>query len=408
MAAAVALGAFAANANAVELVLVQHAAGFTEPIDIQNAGDGSGRLFVVQQNGRIRIINSDASVEGTDFLNLSTTGLNRVFNSGERGLLGLAFHPDYENNGEFFVHYSELVTGDTIIARYTVSANPNIANTTEEIILEVDQPQGNHNGGTIAFGPDGYFYILLGDGGNADDVGGGHAPEGNGQNLMTMLGKVLRIDVDNPEAPNNYGIPGDNFFEADGDSNTLGEIYAYGLRNPFRGSFDRGTGRLFLGDVGQNRREEVDIIVNGGNYGWRIMEGIECFNVNDHFTPLPMCDMDGLILPINDYGRSIGTTVTGGYVYRGSMYPNMVGLYIFGDFGSGRIWSLEEGPPGTWTRTELEDIAGGTIAGFGEDEAGELYMANRASGQIMRLTDISPTPTPTPEPSGVKDSSVFQ
>lgn len=400
----------AALAPAIDLVLDPIASGFSGPLYLTHSRDGSGRRFVVEQSGKIRIIDSGGTVLAGNFLNVGPTGLNKIRQDSEQGLLGLAFHPNYASNGKFYIRYSQIgSTGDGVVAQYTVSVNANIANTAETIILgPLNQPQFNHNGGWLEFGPDGLLYMTFGDGGGGGDM---HGTIGNAQDLTSLHGKLLRIDVDNPQVPMNYGIPPDNFFASDGNPNTRGEIYAYGLRNPFRGSFDRGTGRLFIGDVGQDRREEVDLITNGANYGWRIMEGTECFNVANFGSPLGSCNETGLTLPIDDYPRSVGTTVTGGYIYRGTMFPNMVGLYIFADFGSGTVFSLRESPPGVWTRTALLD-SGINISSFGEDEAGELYACGYFNGIIYHVTDVSPTPTPTPTPTpaplGVMDFSVFE
>lgn len=379
-----------ASAQDINLGLQFVAGGFSIPLLVTHAGDGSDRLFVVQQRGRIRILDANRNLLGTDFLNLGSTGLDRVSRSGsERGLLGLAFHPNYAQNGRFFVNYTLRSTnpsldGDTIIAEYQVSpSDPNVALPTEKIILgPIDQPESNHNGGHLAFGPDGYLYIALGDG------GGGGDPYNNGQNKNSLLGKLLRIDVDSP--PQAYAIPPDNPFA--GAIPGADEIYAYGLRNPWRFCFDRLDGRLFCGDVGQDTYEEIDLIQKGDNLGWRIMEGMHCFP--DYVA----CATAGLVYPINEYGRDLGISVTGGYVYRGSSYPSMYGKYLFGDFESGRIWALEETSPGTWDRTELLD-SNYLISSFGEDEAGEVYLVGYGNGVVYQLIDNAPLPTRTPTPT---------
>jgi glucose/arabinose dehydrogenase len=337
-------------------------------------------LFVVEQRGRIRILDSSRSLVGNDFINLGTGGLARVSSSGsERGLLGLAFHPQYANNGRFFVNYTRQADGATVIAEYHVSADPNIAEPTERIILgPIPQPFLNHNGGHLAFGPDGYLYIGMGDGGNGGD------PLNNGQNLETLLGKILRIDINS--STQTYSIPPDNPILGEGHG--LDEIYAYGLRNPWRFSFDRQDGRLFCGDVGQNSFEEIDLIQRGDNLGWRIMEGTHCF------SPSVNCPTAGLTLPIMEYGRDLGISVTGGFVYRGSRFPDLNGLYLFGDFGTGRIWSGTEIEPGIWHQTQLLDTSF-NISTFGEDEAGELYFASYGGGQIRQIIIPVSTPTPT-------------
>ena len=370
------------QAHAVDLGLDLVASGFSRPILATHAPDGSDRLFVVEQAGRIRIIGPDGTVGSQDFLDLGTTGLDLVSPfGGEQGLLGLAFHPGHACNGRFFVHYTRRSDGDSIISEFSVSENPNVANTDEQIILgPVFQPEGNHNGGMIEFGPDGMLYIALGDGGGGGDP---HGEIGNGQNTTNLLGKILRIDVDNPQAPNNYGIPPDNPFV--GMEGFREEIWAYGLRNPWRFSFDRADGRLFCADVGQNAIEEVDIIEKGGNYGWRRMEGSECFN------PPTDCQTGSLILPIDEYPHSLGCSVTGGYVYRGVAYPDLEGLYFFGDYCSGRIWSLEETAPDVWTRTDQTNSSF-RIPSFGEDESGEVYVCDLNGGAVYQLVDNDPAP----------------
>lgn len=290
---------------------------FARPVDLQHAGDGSDRLFIVEQAGVIRVFANTSSVATADtFLNIQ----NRVNDSGnEEGLLGLAFHPNFATNGYFYVNYTASNPRRTVVARYRVSANPNRADANSEfVLLTVNQPYENHNGGQLAFGPDGYLYIGMGDGGSGGD------PQNNGQDRRGLLGDMLRIDVDNPAGGLNYGIPPDNPFVG----NTSGyreEIYAYGFRNPWRFSFDFVTGWLWVGDVGQGSREEIDIVEKGLNYGWRIMEGKICY------SPSSGCDQTGLALPIWDYGRSSGASITGGYVYRGSRVAPLAGAYVYGD-----------------------------------------------------------------------------
>ncbi|MGH9340549.1 MAG: PQQ-dependent sugar dehydrogenase [Acidobacteriota bacterium] len=347
--------------------LVPLVSGLSSPLYVTHAGDGSERLFIVEQAGRILIF-QDGTLLATPFLDIN----DRVISGGERGLLGLAFHPDYEENGRFFVNYTRQNDGlTTVVAEYQVSAeNPDMASRQETILLEFSQPFTNHNGGMLAFGPDGYLYIGTGDGGSGGD------PQGNAQNRSNLLGKILRIDVDRglPEAGSPYAIPPDNPFMDDPASR--GEIWAYGLRNPWRFSFDRAGGRLFAGDVGQSAWEEVDIILKGGNYGWNRMEGPECF------ADSPPCE-EGLILPITSYGRSQGGSITGGYVYRGPESTGLQGVYIFGDFISGSVWSLRETGPGDWERTELLATSR-HISSFGEDEAGNLYLVDHG-GEVLQL-----------------------
>ena len=342
------------------------ASGFSSPVYLTHAGDGSGRMFVVEQEGRIRILASGAILPAP-FLDIR----DRVRCCSELGLLGLAFHPRFPITGRFFVNYTR--TGpeglETVVAEYAVSStDPNLAvHDSERILLRIRQPFANHNGGMIAFGPEGYLYIGTGDGGSGGD------PQGNGQNLETLLGKILRIDVD---SGNPYSSPSDNpFIGLPGRD----EIWAYGLRNPWRFSFDRATGRLFAGDVGQNAREEIDLITRGGNYGWNIMEGTLCFSLSSN------CNQTGLALPLFDYGRSFGSSVTGGYVYRGRAAPSLAGKYIFGDFGSGRLWALTEVSEGRWESEQLPG-AGFNISSFGEDESGELYVLDYG-GSVRQVVD---------------------
>ncbi len=374
--------------SSLGIELREVATGFAEPLYITHAGDGSGRIFVVEHAGTIRVIRDGKAAE-KPFLDLSATGLDRVSRpkdgSDERGLLGLAFHPKFKENGRFFVNYTKLKEDSTIIAEYKVSASdPEVADPTEKIIMgPIPQPQWNHNGGMIAFGPDGLLYIGLGDGGFADDKGPGHNPKiGNGQDTTTLLGKILRIDVDRAEPPLAYAIPADNPFAGKRDQKgNRPEIYAWGLRNPWRFSFDRGTGRLFCGDVGQKLWEEIDIIVKGGNYGWRFMEGNHCFN------PKENCESPDLILPIHEYDHSEekgGLSVTGGYVYRGSQFPELQGKYVFADYSTSRIWTLEE-KDGKWAATE-HLRPGFYIPTFGEDEAGEVYLCSKFRGVIYQVT----------------------
>ena len=341
--------------------------GLNSPVDLQNPNDGSGRLFVVEQPGTIRIVTNN-SLLPAPFLDIHT----QVDFGGEKGLLGLAFHPNYSQNRRFFVNYDRVVSGQmqTVISEFKASSsNANQADpASERILLTVDQPFPNHKGGQLAFGPDGFLYIGLGDGGSAGD------PLGNAQSLQTLLGKMLRIDVDHTSPGLPYAIPADNPFLNGTDR---GEIWAYGLRNPWRFSFDVPTGRLFAGDVGQDKFEEIDILQKGGNFGWNIMEGLHCFK------PATGCNMTGLILPIVEYDHSEGDAVIGGYVYRGSAIPQLVGTYLLSDFQTGTIWGLTENPPGTWTRNQLL-ATGKNISSFGRDGAGELYVLDY-NGTLLRI-----------------------
>jgi glucose/arabinose dehydrogenase len=341
--------------------------GLNGPVDLQLPNDNTGRFFVVEQSGTIRIIANGSLLSG-HFLDIAT----KVTTGSEMGLLGLAFHPSYSQNRRLFVNYNRTVGGQlqTVIAEYQASASDaNQADaTSERILLTVNQPFPNHKGGQLAFGPDGLLYIGLGDGGSGGD------PFGNGQSLQTLLGKMLRIDVDHTDAGLQYAIPADNPFAAGGG---LREIWAYGLRNPWRFSFESGTGRLFCADVGQDSFEEVDLLQKGGNFGWNTMEGLHCFN------PSGGCNMTGLVLPVVEYSHSEGEAVIGGYVYEGSRIPSLVGTYVFGDYISGTIWGLKETTPGSWTRSQLLSTQR-NISSFGQDEAGEVYVVDYA-GSILKL-----------------------
>lgn len=343
---------------------------FARPVDLQHPGDGTDRIFVVEQAGLIKVFeNNTSATTAATFLDIT----GRVNDTGnEEGLLGLAFHPDYKNNGYFYVNYTATAPRRTVIARYRVNAsNPNLADPNSEfILLTFNQPFENHNGGQIAFGPDSYLYIATGDGGSGGD------PQGNGQNLQTLLGKILCIDVNITSAGRNYGIPSTNPFAG----NTVGnreEIYAYGLRNPWRMSFDPVTKWLWAGDVGQGRREEIDIIENGKNYGWNRMEGTLCYPSG---TP---CDLPGLTKPIAEYDRTLGASVTGGYVYRSNKVPELAGAYIYADYVSGRIWSLRYDGVNPASNVLLLDT-NLFIASFGVDKNLELYIC-AFDGRIYRF-----------------------
>ncbi len=340
------------------------ATSLDSPVAITNAGDASGRLFITLRPGRV-LIHDGIQVLPTPFLDIQPF----VKSGGERGLLSIAFHPRYASNGLFFVNYTDL-RGDTVIARYQVSANPDRADAgTARIILQIGQPFSNHNGGQLQFGPDGLLYIGTGDGGSGGD------PGNRAQNPNTLLGKMLRISVDGALP---YAIPPDNPFVTDSD--VLDEIWAMGLRNPWRFSFDRMTGDLFIADVGQSAVEEIDFqpagSAGGENYGWRRMEGSTCFN------PATGCNDGSLALPILEYGHDEGCSVTGGYSYRGKAMPGLVGGYVFGDFCTGTIWiGIESGDH--WQRLELLTTSL-LISTFGEDEQGELYVAD-LGGAIYRI-----------------------
>ncbi len=356
------------------------AEGFNSPLYATHAGDGSNRLFVVDQIGIIYVI-ENGDLLPDPFLDLTDKIIDLDVTYDERGLLGLAFHPDYETNGRFFVYYSspksgEKINHETILAEYQVSDNENMADSnSEQIILTVDQPEANHNGGQLLFGPDGYLYLGLGDGGGAGDQ---HGTIGNGQNKETLLGSIIRIDVDNEEP---YTIPSDNPFI---DSEGRDELYAFGLRNPWRFSFDRDTNKLFVADVGQDEWEEINILEKGGNYGWRILEATHAYDL-DLADELNI-DVNSLQDPIHEYSHSLGRSITGGYVYRGTENPELTGKYIFGDWSSsfvrprGNLFYLEEIEPGDWQRFNLlSSNFNRFVMSFGEDENGELYVLSKTT-----------------------------
>ena len=360
-----AIGAIlAAQLSAQEIRTVQVASGISLPTEIQNAADGSGRLFLVQQNGLIGILKNGV-VLTTPFLDIR--GKTRA--DGERGLLGLAFPPDFAQTQRFYVDYTDL-NGDTIIAQYRVSANPDVATAASEtVLLKIAQPFPNHNGGQIRFGPDGYLYIAMGDGGSAND------PQGNGQKLSTLLAKLLRVDVES--APGQMRIPPDNPFV--NTPGARGEIWAYGLRNPWRFSFDRATRDLWIGDVGQDAYEEIDFqpasSKGGENYGWNVMEGMHCLRAG--------CQTVGT-LPVAEYSHANrNCSVTGGFMYRGARSGALRGVYLYGDYCTGLIWGVER--QGSAWNNRLLLSSGFGISTFGEDEAGEVYVANATNGTIHRV-----------------------
>jgi glucose/arabinose dehydrogenase len=340
------------------------------PLDVVNAGDGSGRLFVVSQSGQIWVV-ADGARRQTPFLDVSS----EIVSGGEQGLLGLAFHPNYPEDPHFFIDYTDR-SGNTVVSRWRVSSDPNVADAnSEEIILHVDQPFANHNGGAVRFGPDGDLYISLGDGGSGGD------PFGNGQNLDTYLAKILRIDVDHPDDGRAYGIPGDNPFVGRPDAKP--EAWVTGLRNPWRISFDRATGDLWIGDVGQGAYEEIDVVRAGSgggqDFGWNVMEGFHCFPSGDS------CDQQSLTPPVAEYSHGGGVcAVTGGYVYRGRDYPALEGGYVFADYCTGEIWVISPDASDVRDPSTLLD-SDASISGFGEDEAGELY-ATDLRGELLRVT----------------------
>jgi len=351
-----ALLAWAVGASALGLEPVL--GGLASPLYVTNARDKSGRLFVVEQSGIVKVVAPGSSTAAV-FLDIT----DRVLAGGEQGLLGLTFHPQYPANGRFFVNYTRAPDGATVIAEYRRTADPNVAARAESVLLTIDQPFANHNGGMIEFGPDGFLYIGTGDGGAAND------PGNRAQDISSLLGKMLRIDVDG-SVP--YAIPADNPFA--GAVPGRDEIYAVGLRNPFRFSFDRLTGQLWVGDVGQSAWEEIDIVTRNANLGWRVFEGDHCTDLG----PAP-CSAGGLTAPVAEYFHDGGRcSVTGGYVYRGRGGVLPAGTYVFGDFCSGEIFTLAGGGPAVLLRTSLN------IASFGEDEAGELYVVD-LGGSVQRL-----------------------
>jgi len=348
------------------------ASGLSRPVLVTNARDGSGRLFVVEQTGMVRII-SGGSLLSRPFIDLTAA----VSKGGEQGLLGLAFHPKYATNGKFYVNFTTK-TGSTAINEYRVSADANVADRASgRRIITIAQPYANHNGGHIAFGPDGYLYVGMGDGGSAGD------PGNRAQNLNSLLGKMLRIDINGRSGSRQYRIPASNPYVG---KTGRDEIWSRGLRNPWRWSFDRLRGDLWIGDVGQNRYEEVDrssatvaaIRGRGVNYGWRTMEGRACY------SPASGCNKTGKILPVVTYSHAAGDcSVIGGYVYRGSTATSLVGRYLFGDFCSGRIWSIARGARAPATRSLFMDTDL-NITSFGEGEDGELYVT-ATDGGVRRI-----------------------
>lgn len=348
-----------------------YAQGFNQPVDIAHTGDD--RLFVVEQSGIIKIIDQNGNVMPNPFLDITNLVLD---NASERGLLGLAFHPDYPNTNYFYVNYTKS-GGHTRVSRFSTANDPNTADPNSEfVIMDIDQPEWNHNGGGLKFGPDGYLYIGTGDGGSGGD------PWNNSQNPTELLGKMLRIDVDGGSP---YAIPPDNPFV--NDMSVLDEIWAIGLRNPWRYSFDRETGDLWIGDVGQNAWEEVDMqpanSPGGENYGWRCNEGYHIFNVFSCDDNITYTD------PVHEYANSngAGKSITGGFVYRGSEYPGMYGHYIYADYVSGRVWSIKSDGNGGWNNVELDNWTNNQISSFGENKDGELFMAARGQGIIYQVVD---------------------
>jgi glucose/arabinose dehydrogenase len=362
----------AAIFNPANVVFREAVSGLVQPIFITNAGDGSNRLFIVERAGRVRVF-KEGSLLAAPFLDIQSL----VNDAGsEQGLLALAFHPNYETNGLFYTVYTDG-NGSLVLSRFSRSAgSPDLANPNSRVPLLTIPPPGheNHNGGTLAFGRDGYLYWSTGDGGGGGDLAN------NAQNLNSLLGKILRLDVDRADPGLNYFIPRTNPFYNMPDRR--GEIWAYGLRNPWRISFDRATGALFIGDVGQGSREEIDYqpagSPGGQNYGWRVMEGTLCFN------PSTGCNQSGKVLPVAEYSHALGCSVTGGYIYRGAFYPDLQGRYFYADFCSGILFSLYNDPVNGWTVTQVVDTPY-QISTFGEDELGELYFTDYSAGKVYQM-----------------------
>ncbi len=379
-----------AHAGSIDLDTRRVATGLSRAVYCCHAPDDFSRLFIVRQSGQVRILNlDDLTVNSTPFHTQSVTG--GTSGGDERGLLGMAFDPDYDTNGYFYLYYYS--GSNTLVRRYTVSAtNPDVSNPSSGLtIMSISQPQANHNGGQIEFSPiDGYLYIGVGDGGNFDDTGPGHAAGGNGQSGATRLGKILRIDVSNSVAGDPFDIPADNPFV--GDPTHLDEIWAKGMRNPYRFGFDRLTGDLWIGDVGQNAEEEIDFEpagMGGRNYGWRCMEGDNCYLSGC------VCGSPSLTLPVHVYSHGVGCSVTGGRIYRGDSMPSMQGTYFFADYCSNRIWSGEINGAGTDLVAFTQRLPGelapppgqgsiASISGFGEDAYGDVYICD-LGGEVFKI-----------------------
>jgi glucose/arabinose dehydrogenase len=356
------------NPAGVALRLEPYVRGLSAPLLLTYAPDGSGRQYVVEKRGTIRLVDN-GQIAGT-FLNIQSL-VNST--ASERGLLGLAFHPRYRDNGWLYVDYTDT-RGDTMIVRYTarpdrLSVDPGSAQT----VMRLAQPAANHNGGNLVFGPDGYLWIGTGDGGGAGDI------YRNAQNPQTLLGKMLRIDVNRAEGGKPYAIPADNPYA--GNAAFAPEIWATGMRNPWRYTFDRATNDLYIADVGQGAWEEIDIVpagtAGGLNFGWPRMEGLHCYGASQ-------CDRAGLFMPVAEYDHSLGCSITGGYVYRGQAQPLLDGAYLFGDYCSGRLWTLSRDANGTWVRTQML-ATNVQISSFGEDEAGEVYVTGLNDGTVYRI-----------------------
>lgn len=352
------------DGSGVSLLPLFPALNFSQPVALLQTPHQTPDWYVVEKRGRIlRVRGEGTAAESAVFVDISgrvESGLS------EAGLLGMAFSPRFADNGQVYLSYTRGAPLTSVLARFTsTDGGLTLDPETEELLLEVPQPYGNHNGGQIAFGPDGYLYFGLGDGGAAGD------PLGNGQNTDTLLGSLLRLDV---AGATPYGIPADNPFAGGGGRP---EIYSWGLRNPWRWSFDRSSGELWLGDVGQNAWEEIDRVAKGDNLGWNLLEGRHCFSSGE-------CSSTGIVMPVVEYSHDSGCSVTGGYVYRGKAISSLYGYYIYGDFCSGRIWGLDSGNIEAGPRILL--LSGKRISSFAEDRDGELYLLDFATGRIFRLS----------------------
>ena len=402
-----AASAYSQGTGEINLIRAFPNLSFSAPVLLTSAKDGSNRIFVVEKSGRIQVFpNIDDTTSASVFLDISSN----VSSGGEQGLLGLAFDPQYQSNGYFYIYYSRSSPRRSVISRFTVSTNPNVANTESELVLmQIDQPFSNHNGGMVEFGPDNMLYIALGDGGDGGD------PLETGQDCTDLLGAILRID---PNSGTPYAVPSDNPFagaanHSCGDHSNVpsrncglngtaenqicAEVWAYGLRNPWRFSFDRSTGLLWAGDVGQGAREEVDQIRAGDNLGWDVFEGFQNF---ENPSNRPASDF---VAPIHDYDRSSdgGRSITGGYVYRGQANSSLIGRYIYGDYVSGNIWSLEFSGANFVSNTKIADL--NSVTSFGEDENGELF-AVTINGTVHRFNSgdrIAPAPPRNMRPAGL-------
>jgi len=364
---------------------------FSQPVFLTGSRDGSDRLFVVEKRGSIRVFpNQQEVISASFFLDIR----NKVTSGySETGMLSMAFHPQYPDSNKFYVYYN-FDSLYSRISEFSVSENPDSADeNSERVILEVAQPYTNHNGGQIAFGPDGYLYIGFGDGGSGGD------PKGNGQNPKTLLGSILRLDIDHYDETQGYSIPADNPFTGNPDG-WREEIWAYGLRNPWRFSFDRLSGLLWCGDVGQNLWEEVDLIEKGKNYGWNIMEGFHCY------SPASGCDTSGLTLPLTEYSHTIGRSITGGYVYRGTELPRLSGIYLYADYAFGNVWGLRYENNQLTEEKEIA-VCPEAVSSFGEDENGEVYVVGYA-GHLYRFTEKSGVPPVSTVPQTIAASGLFK